>query len=106
MRDVAVVGFAQAPNVRGVVLRPGASGACFEGEPCDPPIVAAFVVFSRSGRTVARARVGANGGFALHLAPGLYDVVTAPAQRGRLTPSAIRVPRLGVIRLRLVLRTP
>ena len=45
----------------------------------------------------------AAGSFALHLAPGAYTIRVSPSQQGgSLTPSSVRVPRTGVVRLRLV----
>ena len=106
---VLVVGVAAAagkpvPNVRGVLVRP-ASASCPAGEPCDPSPVGVFILFSRSGRAVARARVRPDGSFALHLRPGRYGIeLTPPASAGRLVPSSVRVPRVGILRLRLVVR--
>jgi hypothetical protein len=95
---------APAPNVRGVLVPAASAGGCYSGEPCDPPLPPLFVVFSQSQHVVARARLGAGGAFALHLAPGRYTVTTAPPHADEVTPSAIRVPHAGVLRVRLVLR--
>jgi hypothetical protein len=88
-------------NVRGTVQRlPSATPtACVNGEPCDPPITAALF-FRRVGHAMVRTTVGANGTFALHLAPGIYTV-SQGAALPRLVPSAIRVPTTGVLRLTL-----
>jgi hypothetical protein len=61
-----------------------------------------MLVFTHRGHTAARILVGASGGFRLHLAPGRYRIRAAPPPaQGRLTPSAVRVPRRGVVHLQL-----
>jgi hypothetical protein len=97
----AASGSTPAPNVKGSVVR--TTQTCPTGEACDPLPPAAFVVFSRSGH-VTRVRLAASGAFALHLVPGLYAVSTAPPHG--ITPSSLRVPRLGVVRPRFTQRTP
>jgi hypothetical protein len=99
----AASALAPAPNVRGTVVRTTAAGDCYSGEPCDPLPPAIYVVFSR-GSTSTRARLGANGSFSLHLAAGSYSVTVAPPLGRALTPGSVRVPRVGVIRPRLVER--
>jgi hypothetical protein len=96
-------GAAVPPNVKGMFVRSTASGPCYPGEPCDPPPQATFVVFTRSAHAT-RVRLAENGAFAVHLAPGLYTVSALPG-RGSVTPSAVRVPRVGVIHPRLIQRT-
>ena len=91
-------------NVRGVLVRGPATVGCYPGEPCDPP-GPSMLIFSRAGRVAARIRVGASGGFALHLAPGRYAIRVAPPPLvGRLVPATVRVPRVGAVRLRLAIR--
>src|SRR5437867_10818726 len=55
-------------NVKGTLVRSGATSDCYPGEPCDPLPPALYVVFSRAGK-LTRARLGSTGSFALHLAP-------------------------------------
>ena len=93
-------GLTSTPNVRGTVVRAAGGGSCYPGEPCDPLPPAAYVVFTR-GSVVTRSRLGANGSFALHLAPGRYTVRVAPPH-GQLSPASITVPRVGMLRPRLV----
>jgi hypothetical protein len=90
-------------NVRGTIDR-GPSPSCFPGEPCDPPIVAMFVVFSQPGKPDVRFRVGAGGAFAGHLDPGAYSISAAPPPNGRLDPDQVRVPSSGTVNLNLGVR--
>ena len=95
---------ALAPNVRGTVVGIGGGAApiCPAGEPCDPPQTSAVLLFSRPSRPTVSVRV-AGGSFALHLAPGGYAIRVSPSQQGdTLKPSSVRVPRTGVVHLRLV----
>ncbi len=88
-------------NVTGT-LEGGAAAACPSGEPCDPHMVAATLIFSSPGKPDATARVGADGSFALHLDPGDYEIAPAPpSSQGKLEPSEVRVPGTGTVTLRL-----
>jgi len=92
------------PNVRGTLARPPAT-ICPTGEPCDPAPLGFYVVFSRSGKVAARVRVRADGSFSTHLRPGRYGISLAPPlSSGTLRPRTVRVPQVGVVRLRLVVR--
>ncbi len=76
---------------------------CQQGEPCDPPPQAAFVVFTRNGRATM-VKLGATGAFAVHLAAGVYTVSARPSRTGSVSPATVRVPRVGVIHPRIVQR--
>lgn len=90
-------------NVRGTIDR-GPAVTCPSGEPCDPAITAAYVVFSQPGKPDIRVKVDPSGAFALHLDPGAYAISAAPPpQRGKLAPDTIRVPDQGTVTLRLVI---
>jgi hypothetical protein len=65
----------------GVVTRGPTAPTCVAGQPCTQPAVGAVLVFSRSGRVVARTRAGAGGRYAIRLVPGYYTVRTAPAAK-------------------------
>jgi hypothetical protein len=91
-----------APNVKGVVVRSASVTTCYPGEPCDPPPHATFVLFTRNGHTT-RVTIGATGAFRARLVPGLYAVSLAP-MRGAVSPTTMRVPRIGVIHPRFVQR--
>jgi hypothetical protein len=90
-------------NVRGT-LTGVPMAACPSGEACDPPQAGAFVLFSRLAKATVRARV-TRGAFAVHLAAGLYTIRLAPpAASGHVTPTRVRVPRTGIVHLRLVVQ--
>jgi hypothetical protein len=67
--------------LHGVVTRGPITPVCRTGMPCDEPAVGAVLAFSRGGKVVAHARVGAHGRYAVRLAPGVYVVRQAPAPR-------------------------
>ena len=90
-----------AMNVRGTVDR-GYTPPCPADEPCDPPVTAMFLVFSRPGTPDVRVDVDASGFFGLHLDPGAYSISAAPPPiGGRLEPNQMRVPATGTIELHL-----
>jgi hypothetical protein len=95
------------PNVRGTLDRSGGSSpSCFPGEPCDPRPVGVYVVFSRAGQAAVRVRVRSNGSFAVRLAPARYRISLAPPPlAGYVTPTRVRAPRRGTVRLRLAIRS-
>ncbi|MHB8468261.1 MAG: hypothetical protein ACYDCH_00680 [Gaiellaceae bacterium] len=82
-------------GLHGVVMRGPTRPVCTIGKPCSEPAVGATLVFSRNGRVVARAHVGAAGRYSLRLAPGYYAVSTAaPHQIGwGIRPHAVHVAR-------------
>ncbi|MGN6798413.1 MAG: hypothetical protein ACTHKS_09705 [Gaiellaceae bacterium] len=92
---------ASRPNVTGKFVRSASISGCYQGEPCDPPPPAAFLVFTRNGHST-RARIGVKGAFAVRLASGRYKVTLIPSQRTGVLPASIRVPRTGVIHPRFV----
>jgi hypothetical protein len=95
---------ASGTNVRGTFVRTTQTTKCYPGESCDPPPQAAFLLFTRNGHST-RARLGANGAFAVQLASGLYRVSVLPSNGSTVSPAAIRVPLTGVIHPRFVQRT-
>jgi len=64
-------------TVRKGPIRP----VCQQGVPCDGPVARTTLVFSKSGREVARVRSTAQGTYRLALEPGYYDI-TATAKVG------------------------
>jgi len=96
------------PNVRGTVPN-NASGTpgdvkCLPDDPCDPPMgmIVTSVLFSRSGHPTVRVRA-VGGSFALHLVPGTYRIALQPSL-GAVSPTTVRVPRTGTVRLHLVVQ--
>jgi hypothetical protein len=93
-------------NVTGTIDR-GSMPTCPAGEPCDPAMVAALLVFSRPGSPDVTVRVAGDGSFALHLEPGSYTIAAAPPSfQGTLVPSTVRVPASGSVHLSLHIAKP
>jgi hypothetical protein len=80
-------------GLRGQVLIDPAYPVCKVGEPCTKPAPHVWLVFSRSGRTVARTRTGPDGRYRLGLRPGVY-AVSSPARARR---SSLRPQRVAVL---------
>ena len=95
---------AAAPNVRGTFVRSNQTPICTQGDPCDPPPRATFLLFTRGGHSI-RVTLAANGTFAVRLAAGLYRVSVLPNLGSTVSPASIRVPATGVIHPRLVQRS-
>jgi hypothetical protein len=64
---------------------------------------ATYVTFARTGHAPVRARV-VDGSFALHLVPAVYKLALSPPPAGDITPTRVRVPSTGVVRLRVVVQ--
>jgi len=67
---------------------------CAPGIACDSPVAGVTIVFTRSGQAVRRhTKTSGAGGYRIVLAPGVYTVSSpeAPAPRGRVTPTKVRV---------------
>src|SRR3977135_662039 len=54
----------------GVVDRGGRAAACPTDEPCDPPLTAVYLVFSRNGHPDVRVQVAGHGKLAVDRDPG------------------------------------
>jgi hypothetical protein len=90
-----------AINVTGTLDR-GPVPTCPTDEPCDPPLVASRLAFSRTGSPDVIVRVAGDGSFATHLDPGAYTIAAQPPPfSGQLEPSSVRVPDSGSVELRL-----
>jgi hypothetical protein len=61
-------------GLRGRVVRGPTQPVCREGEPCSEPFSAGFTV-RRGTRAVGTFETGADGRFAIRLAPGTYGIV-------------------------------
>jgi hypothetical protein len=95
------------PNVRGTLVRGPVTPVCVVEVPCDRPAPGVTLVFSRPGGEAVPVMTGKGGNFAVRLSPGRYDIRTLRRVRlgSGLVPSVVRVPREGVVRLRLHLDT-
>ena len=86
-------------GLRGIVMRGPITPVCTVGVPCDEPAAGVTLVFSRSGRVVARTTTSQKGGYRLTLRPGRYGVTTTRRGIGSgLTPRTAVVPRDRVAR--------
>lgn len=83
--------------LHGVVMRGPITPVCRAGMPCNEPAVGAVLVFSRSGRTAARVRVGAGGRYSVRLVPGAYVVHQSPLPKigFGIRPDRVWVRRAG-----------
>jgi hypothetical protein len=73
---------------------------CRVGVPCDEPAANVVLVFSQSGRAVARTTTGRNGNYRITLRPGKYGVRTTTRTLGSgLSPRVVVVPRYRVARV-------
>jgi hypothetical protein len=80
-------------GLRGLVLIDPAYPVCPVNEPCTKPAPNVWLVFSRSGRAVARTRTAQDGSYRIRLTPGTYAVSTAGRKvRTTLEPRRIVVP--------------
>jgi hypothetical protein len=96
--SVAATAPPAASGLRGVVLR--GLPVCRDNDSCEEPAVGIVLVFSRSGRPVARVRTRAAGRYAVRLPPGTYAVTTPRARVGTgLRPRLVRVPKGRVVRV-------
>ena len=95
-----------ASGLRGIVVRGPITPVCRVGVPCDEPAAGVTLVFSRSGRVVARTTTGQKGGYRLTLRPGRYGVTTTKRGIGSgLTPRFAIVPTNRVARVDFKLDT-
>jgi hypothetical protein len=76
--------------VRGTVVLSPAQPVCRSGSTCSRPLPGFKLVFSRSGKVVARVTTDAHAHYRVKLSPGRYAV--APTRRGALKPSRVRIP--------------
>ncbi len=88
-------GAAQGSTIKsglyGKVTRGPITPVCMAEEPCSAPMPGATIVFSRSGRDVARTRTAPNGTYRMALTPGTYSVRVLHARP--VDPATTRVPR-------------
>lgn len=86
-------------GLQGRVLRGPITPVCYVGKPCYAPAPGVKLLFSRSGKVVARATTNTKGWYRVTLRPGRYSVRTnQKGFAGRTQPSAARVPTDRVAR--------
>jgi len=91
---------ATTSGLRGIVMRGPITPVCREGVPCDEPAANVVLVFSQSGRVVARTTTGRDGRYRLALRPGRYGVRTTRLTLGSgLSPRIVVVPRYRMARV-------
>jgi hypothetical protein len=88
-------GAAQGSTIKsglyGKVTRGPITPVCLADQPCSAPMPGAVIVFSRSGREVARTRTAPNGAYRVALTPGMYSVRVLRARP--VDPPTTLVPR-------------
>ena len=88
-------GAAQGSTIKsglyGKVTRGPITPVCIAEQPCSAPVPGAMIVFSRSGREVARTRTAPNGAYRIALTPGTYSVRVLQARP--VDPATTWVPR-------------
>jgi hypothetical protein len=67
-----------AGGLHGVVMRGPTKPVCEMGSACSAPAPGVTLVFSRGSALAARVRSDRRGRYAVRLAPGTYEVATAP----------------------------
>ena len=93
-------------GLRGIVMRGTITPVCSVGVPCDEPAANVVLVFTQSGRVVARTTTGRNGTYRLTLRPGRYGVRTTRRTLGSgLSPRIVVVPYHRVARVDFELDT-
>jgi hypothetical protein len=81
-------------------MRGPVTPVCRVGVPCDEPAANVVLVFSQSGRVVARTTTGRDGNYRVLLRPGKYGVRTVKRTLGSgLSPRIVVVPRHRVARV-------
>ena len=73
-----------AAGLKGKVMRGPTQPVCFVSEPCEKPARGVTLVFTRSGKVVARTKTDQKGWYRVTLRPGRYAVrssSTGPEQR-------------------------
>ena len=89
-----------ATGLKGKVMRGPTQPVCRIGEPCEEPARGVRLVFSRSGKVVARATTNQKGWYRVTLRPGRYAVTTQNPRVGKnLTPKSATVAKDRVKRV-------
>lgn len=89
-----------ATGLKGKVMRGPTQPVCRVSEPCEEPARGVRLVFSRSGKVVARATTNQKGWYRVTLRPGRYTVGTQnPRVSRNLSPKTATVPTSTVRRV-------
>ena len=86
-------GDATASGLNGRVMRGPTTPVCHIGKPCEEPARGVKLIFSRSGKVVARTTTNEKGRYRIALKSGAYSVRTnRPAFEKVPQPSRVSVP--------------
>ena len=89
-----------ATGLKGKVMRGPTQPVCRVDEPCEEPARGVKLVFSRSGKVVARATTNQKGWYRVTLRPGRYAVTTNnPRVAKNFSPKTATVPKDRVKRM-------
>lgn len=89
-----------ATGLKGKVMRGPTQPVCRITEPCEEPARGVRLIFSRSGKVVARATTNQKGWYRVTLRPGRYTVGTQnPRVSRNLSPKTATVPTSTVRRV-------
>jgi hypothetical protein len=95
-----------ATGLKGKVMRGPTKPVCRIGESCEEPARGVKLVFSRSGKVVARATTNQNGWYHVTLRAGRYAVrTTNPSITKNLSPRSAAVPTGRVKRVDFAIDT-
>ena len=87
-------------GLKGKVMRGPTQPVCRVDEPCEEPARGVKLVFSRSGKVVARATTNQKGWYRVTLRPGRYAVTTNnPRVAKNFSPKIATVPKDRVKRM-------
>jgi len=90
----SAAGGGTASGLTGKVMRGPTMPVCYVGQPCEEPARGVKLVFSRSGKVVARTTTNQKGRYRVGLRPGPYSVRTnRPAFEKVPQPSRVTVPK-------------
>ena len=89
-----------ATGLKGKVMRGPTQPVCRVTDPCEEPARGIKLIFSRSGKAVARATTNQKGWYRVTLRPGRYAVSTNKPSIGKsLSPRQATVPKDRVKRV-------
>jgi hypothetical protein len=95
-----------AAGLKGKVMRGPTKPVCRIGESCEEPARGVKLVFSRSGKIIARATTNQNGWYRVTLRAGRYAVrATNPSISKNLSPKSATVPTGRVKRVDFAIDT-